>query len=507
MKKIIFIAGISLLSVPILTSYQVSANSVTNSNARIVSQAQESEVPFKDQALVSAIKVALNLSDSDKITTENILKLTELRTSGTGIKDLSGLEYAKNLKIITFDSEDISSLSPLSELPYLYSVGVPKCSKLTMPEILKLKHLTELDLSGLKFSQSEFDQLSAYEQMTFLVLNGCGLKDTSFMSTMKSLNILQLNDNNLTSLEGISSDNLIALTATNNQLTQVDTNNFPKIKQIVLRNNSLQTLSGLDNLSDLVILNLDNNQLKNLSIKNLSSIKTITADNNLLNEVSFNNLPTLSEVTLKNNSISKLTNWDKLPKLTKLSLTNNSQLKDVSSLVAAPSLQELSLESCNAISDFSSLSNLNSLTRLFLSYTGITNSEIMQIGKLSNIYLLSLNGNKLSNISFLEQFPHLSQLALNQNSISDISTMPDGIIFYCQNQVVKLPKTTVNEPTQLTLKDSTGNLPLLSNWIGEGKIINDDNQQLLVWSTSGDNSFDFSSESGLFTGRIQQEVS
>lgn len=54
--------------------------------------------------------------------------------------------------------------------------------------------------------------------MTFLVLNECGLKDTSFMSTMKSLNILQLNDNNLTSLEGISSNNLIALTATNNQL-------------------------------------------------------------------------------------------------------------------------------------------------------------------------------------------------------------------------------------------------------------------------------------------------
>ena len=223
--------------------------------------------------------------------------------------------------------------------------------------------------------------------------------------------------------------------------------------------------------------------------------------------MSINNLLTLTEVTLKNNSISKLTNWDKLPKLTKLSLTNNSQLKNVSSLVAVPSLQELSLESCNAISDFSSLSNLNSLTRLFLFYTGITNSQIMQIGKLSNVYLISLDGNKLSNISFLEQFPYLFQLAMNQNSIPDISTMPDGIIFYCQNQAVKLPKTTVNEPTQLALKDSTGNLPLLSNLIGEGKIINDENQQLLVWSTSGDNSFDFSSESGLFTGRIQQEVS
>lgn len=138
----------------------------------------------------------------------------------------------------------------------------------------------------------------------------------------------------------------------------------------------------------------------------------------------------------------------------------------MSSLVAAPSLQELSLESCSAIYDFSSLSNLNPLTRLFISYTGITNSEIMQIGKLSNVYLLALNSNKLSNISFLEQFPHLSQLALNQNSVPDISTMPDGIIFHCQNQAIKLSKTTVNEHA---LKDSTGNLPLLSNWIGKGK--------------------------------------
>lgn len=87
----------------------------------------------------------------------------------------------------------------------------------------------------------------------------------------------------------------------------------------------------------------------------------------------------------------------------------------------------------------------------------------MQIEKLSNVYLLSLNGNKLSNISFLEKFPHLSQLTLNQNSISDISIMPAGIIFYCQNQATKLPKTTVNKPTQLALKASTGNLSLLSN--------------------------------------------
>lgn len=507
MKKIVFIAGITLLSTTILTSYQASASSVTNSNTRDVSQVQESEVPFKDQALVSAVKSALNLADTDKITTKNILNLTELRTAGAGITDLSGLEYAKNLKIVTFDSEKISSLSPLSDLPYLYSVGVPRSSKLTMQEVLKLKHLTELDLSGLKFSQNEFNQLSAYQQMTFLVLNDCGLKDTSFMSTMKNLNILELDNNELTSLDGISSGNLIALTANNNQLTQVDTNNFPKIKQLVLRNNSLQALTGLENLSDLVILNLDNNKLKKLSLENLPSIKTITADNNLLSEVSFNNLPELSVANLRKNSISKLNNWNNLPKLTTLFLTGNSELKDVSPIVAAPSLQILSLESCDSIDDFSSLSNLGYLTNLFLSYTGINDSQIVQIGKLSNLKSLGLNGNNLSNISFLKQFSNISQLALNQNSISDISTMPDGIEYYCQKQVIKLSKATVNEPTEVTLKDSAGNLPLLSNWIGEGEIKNDNNQQILVWATPGNNSVDFSSNDGLFTGVIQQEVS
>ncbi|MCK8191746.1 leucine-rich repeat domain-containing protein, partial [Erwinia amylovora] len=87
-------------------------------------------------------KTTLNLAESEGVSTLNIVNLTHLRALDKDISDLSGLEYAENLQLVTFTGNDITSLEHLKNLNHLYSVGFAYNSNLTMEEILKLEHIT-----------------------------------------------------------------------------------------------------------------------------------------------------------------------------------------------------------------------------------------------------------------------------------------------------------------------------------------------------------------------------
>lgn len=81
-----------------------------------VDLSQVVEIP--NSYLKNAIKSALNLS-SDDITIGDMYKLTELNASGYGISNLEGLQYAKNLKTLNLDYNEIKDLSKLNGLQKL----------------------------------------------------------------------------------------------------------------------------------------------------------------------------------------------------------------------------------------------------------------------------------------------------------------------------------------------------------------------------------------------------
>ena len=81
-----------------------------------VALSQVVEIP--NSYLKNAIKSALNLS-SDDITIGDMYKLTELNASGYGISNLEGLQYAKNLKTLNLDYNEIKDLSKLNGLQKL----------------------------------------------------------------------------------------------------------------------------------------------------------------------------------------------------------------------------------------------------------------------------------------------------------------------------------------------------------------------------------------------------
>ena len=74
-----------------------------------------------DLNLRAAIVKVLNKTSDDPINTDEIADLRDLDVRESGVRDLTGLEYAKNLSHLAAGGNSVSNLSPLKELIHLKS--------------------------------------------------------------------------------------------------------------------------------------------------------------------------------------------------------------------------------------------------------------------------------------------------------------------------------------------------------------------------------------------------
>ena len=93
-------------------------------------------VSIADPHLAAAIRSQIGQS----ITTHTILNLTKLDADRKGIKDLTGLEHAHNLKDLLLRGNTISDVSPLAELTQLTFLGLDNN---TISDVSSLSRLTE----------------------------------------------------------------------------------------------------------------------------------------------------------------------------------------------------------------------------------------------------------------------------------------------------------------------------------------------------------------------------
>ncbi len=95
-------------------------------------------------------------------------------------------------------------------------------------------------------------------------------------------------------------------------------------------------------------------------------------------------------------------------------------------------------------------------TELKLEQSGITNDDIVQIGKLVNLTYLDLWDNRISDITPLSNLTNLARLALNYNQISDISPLANltnlTYLELCENQISDIkPLANLTNLTNLNL--------------------------------------------------------
>ena len=242
-------------------------------------------------------------------------------------------------------------------------------------------------------------------------------------------------------------------TAVRNTLQIYSPTNIYRTNMLALTNlyspfGSIQNLSGLETASNLLTLDLGFNQLTNLSpLADLTKLTQLHAGwNPLTNCTPLAGLTNLTYLDLNSDQLTNIAPLGGLHKLALLvvpwnhvldaspvaGLTNlvwldiggnrgplDSSITDVTTLAGLKHLQWLSLYYLR-VSDLSPLTGLTPLTNLDVSWNGAP-TNFPAVNGLTNLLLLHVTADSLSNIVFVSHLPHLQDLDFGYNNVNDLS--------------------------------------------------------------------------------------
>lgn len=361
--------------------------------------------PMLEQALAKSLRV-----ERDSLTTELVAeKLEYFELNNVGLRDLTGLESAKNLKVLVLRDNLIQDVSPLSDLP----------------------HLQKLDLSGNKItSLSPFSGLSIKK-----------MEDEVDQIRMKLANYRT------------PKDEIAELVISLSEVVERLKRGPWQLQELSLANNRLLGLSGISNLSGLRFLNVSGNSLIDLEgVGSLKNLTTFYAHGNQLGRVEsyvdqnknktydigepigdesgngkrdtdplteLQNLPRLVNLYLYDNLLKRVSSLTGLPKLQILLLSGN-QIESVSSLGEFKQLRRLSL-SDNRINSLSGLEDMPLIEHLYLVENRIC--DLRPIQRLTSIKELRLQRNQFINVQALSEFNEIQILSLSNNFVFSIKPL------------------------------------------------------------------------------------
>ena len=226
----------------------------------------------------NSIKIDINsngeIEESEALNVVQLNVSTNILNTFNNISDLSGLENFTNVKVVNCSGNSIASIN-----------------------VNTLIQLEELKANN--------------NVITSVVLFGAA----------SSLKKIDLNNNQLTSLNTDNFINLTTLYAYNNSLANISFNNNPLLASLNLRINFLTSLD-VSVLPSLSWVSCDDNDLVSLNVSGLSQIDEIVCSNNLLTSLNLNGLTTLRILYCGGNQINTI-NLSTLSTLSILECSNN----------------------------------------------------------------------------------------------------------------------------------------------------------------------------------------
>ena len=340
-------------------------------------------VHIPDLVLRAAIAEKLGKSPNAPITAEEMKRVTELNVQNQGnqgIRDLTGLQFATNLRQINFSDNEISDLSPLASLINLRELWLHDNPLLDISPVRNLTNLTHLEVDT-----NQLSDISPVRNLTNLVY-------LEFDHTLVS---------DISPVRGLT--NLVHL-----ELDHTLVADISPVRQLI----NLTLLEFHDTLvSDLSpVVGLINLEGLSFSHRSLSDLSPLAG---LIN---------LRWVRSWNNSISDLSPLVGLTGLRTIDFCGG-DIADLTPLTGLTGLTELYFVN-NEISDISPLAGLTGLTRLSLKHNEVP--DVSPLARLTNLTWLDLEDNDVSDISPLAGLTQLKWLSIAENMISDLSPL-DGI--------------------------------------------------------------------------------
>ncbi|MBR6168661.1 hypothetical protein IKQ74_01830 [Candidatus Saccharibacteria bacterium] len=371
----------------------------------------------------------------------NKVSYLDLSSRGLNNNDLRGIAEAfPNLTSLYMAENNISDLAPMSKLKELYSVDLTKnnitdvsalCSEEKLSWIeLGYNKITDVSCLNDKFAKNEYSHLNisgnkgvvGYENLTnldALIADDIGLKSLESLRKLTKLSSLQVRDNDIKSLDGLST--------TNTSFGHLD-------------------VSGNRNLKSLKFdkpvwrLTIDDAGLEDISILNDITASAVSAAGNSFNDLSGFNNKGIESLDLSRNK--NLSNFSALGAVNNLSLSD-CDIKSFTELSGLDNVKWLTLDN-NKISSFDGAENIKNIISLVLTKNKLASLD--GVNKLEKIQSLVIDDNQISSLAGIEKLTELSSIAADNNNISSADELLDlGSLYFASfnnNKFTSIPNFT-----------------------------------------------------------------
>jgi hypothetical protein len=246
----------------------------------------KADVYIPDPNLKLAIQQALGIAEPQP---EDMLALTYLSASDMGIKDLTGLEYAVNLRALYLSWNQIADISPLAGLTNLEDLDINnnRCS-----DIGPLSGLVNLRYLNIHMNQvTGLSPLVGLYRLKILVARLNAISDVGPLAGLTNLTELDLRDNLISDISPLANlTGLIELCLSNNRISDIGPlAGLSHIQTLWLSENLISDLSPLQGLDGLQYLYLAYNYITDISpLKGLKGLKALDLQANPLDEDAYN---------------------------------------------------------------------------------------------------------------------------------------------------------------------------------------------------------------------------
>ena len=166
----------------------------------VVAYAQPVHIP--DPNLRAAIAHELNIAHNNRITQEDMNRLTELDMRDQGIANLTGLEFASNLYFLRIADNPRIDLSPIAGLKQLEHLHVWAIPRLDIAPLVNLTNLRGLTISACDIV--DISPLAKLTQLTGLNLSYNRIIDITPLASLTQLVELGLDDNRITDVTALT---------------------------------------------------------------------------------------------------------------------------------------------------------------------------------------------------------------------------------------------------------------------------------------------------------------
>ncbi|EJQ90693.1 hypothetical protein IGW_04225, partial [Bacillus cereus ISP3191] len=490
----------------------------------------------------------------DNLTEISKLKnLVELEVANAEIRDLTPLAKMQQLQSLDLEQNYISDISPISKLNNLYALNLIANEIRDIRPVKELGKRVPIKLQRQKIFLSdgvvnEDIKIPIYDSNGEIVqnikwqgeegtLNNGSVKWNStgekvyefkletdsaesqilFNGTVyqnivekhEYINIIQ--DKNLQKFinkNGLGRANL-ELSITKEDLLQIKS-----LKIVDGKNQGITDISGLEYMTNIEELVLDNIELKNVDfISNLRSLKAVKLTSNQLENIEpLSKLDKLEKIDISDNNVKDIRPLFTLNAMKNLNVSNN-KLNDASlqEIQQLKNLEVLKLNH-NEISNVEAISEISMLNELEL--VGNKVVDITPLSKLKNLQWLDLSDNKIQDISIFASMLDLISLKLPGNEIRDIRPiiqLSQWSTIDIRRQKITLDDVQMNQAVKIPVHDVEG-VPLEDITMkSEGGIINEEGT--ITWSTPGEKVYEFTFDGndyfGLgiwFSGEVIQNV-